>query len=128
MPPVREIAMTARRVFRAFMFMSFPPFVPAAPGLVCLVDQLSPGSLPAPRGPRRGLGRPWVWSRSPRRVGSGRRLLGVMAQVRLRQAVLCARDLEGTVERLRTELALGEPYRDPEVGYFGLENAVFAIG
>lgn len=47
---------------------------------------------------------------------------------RLRQAVLCARDLEPTVERLRSELGLGEPYRDPEVGYFGLENAVFAIG
>lgn len=47
---------------------------------------------------------------------------------RLRQAVICARDLEPTVERLRSELGLGEPYRDPEVGYFGLENAVFAIG
>lgn len=47
---------------------------------------------------------------------------------RLRQAVLCARDLEPTVERLRADLGLGEPYRDPEVGYFGLENAVFAIG
>lgn len=49
-------------------------------------------------------------------------------QPRLRQAVLCARDLEPTVERLRSELGVGEPYRDPEVGYFGLENAVFAIG
>lgn len=47
---------------------------------------------------------------------------------RLRQAVLAARDLERTVERLRQELALGEPYRDPAVAHFGLENAVFAIG
>ncbi|MFN8149632.1 MAG: VOC family protein [Solirubrobacterales bacterium] len=47
---------------------------------------------------------------------------------RLRQAVLCARDLEVTVDRLREELGLGEPYRDPAVAYFGLANAVFAIG
>ena len=47
---------------------------------------------------------------------------------RLRQAVLCAHDLEGTVWRLREELGLGEPYRDPAVAYFGLANAVFAIG
>lgn len=47
---------------------------------------------------------------------------------RLRQAVLVARDLEPTVERLREELGLGEPYRDPAVAYFGLADAVFAIG
>jgi hypothetical protein len=48
--------------------------------------------------------------------------------VRLRQAVLVARDLEPLVERLRSELGLGEPFRDPGVGQFGLENVVFAIG
>jgi catechol 2,3-dioxygenase-like lactoylglutathione lyase family enzyme len=47
---------------------------------------------------------------------------------RLRQAVLAARDLEQTVDRLRGEFGLGEPYRDPGVAYFGLANAVFAIG
>jgi hypothetical protein len=47
---------------------------------------------------------------------------------RLRQAVLAARDLEPTVERLRQELGLGEPYRDPAVAHFGLANAVFAVG
>lgn len=47
---------------------------------------------------------------------------------RLRQAVLAARDLEQTLERLRAELGLGEPYRDPAVAHFGLANAVFAIG
>jgi hypothetical protein len=47
---------------------------------------------------------------------------------RLRQAVLAARDLEPTIEHLRREFGLGEPYRDPAVGYFGLANAVFAIG
>ncbi len=47
---------------------------------------------------------------------------------RLRQAVLAARDLEGTIAQLREEHGLGEPYRDPAVEYFGLANAVFAIG
>lgn len=47
---------------------------------------------------------------------------------RLRQAVLAARDLEQAVERLRGQFELGEPYSDPAVGHFGLENAVFAIG
>ena len=48
--------------------------------------------------------------------------------VRLRQAVLAARDLDALAERLRGELDLGEPYNDPAVAYFGLRNAVFAIG
>jgi len=39
-----------------------------------------------------------------------------------------ARELEPTIERLQEEFGLGEPYRDPAVGYFGLANAVFAIG
>lgn len=48
--------------------------------------------------------------------------------MRLRQAVLVARELEPAVALLRAELGLGEPYRDPGVAEFGLENAVFAIG
>jgi hypothetical protein len=47
---------------------------------------------------------------------------------RLRQAVLAATDLERIVSGLRREFALGEPYRDPGVAYFGLANAVFALG
>jgi catechol 2,3-dioxygenase-like lactoylglutathione lyase family enzyme len=47
---------------------------------------------------------------------------------RLRQAVLAAQDLRQTVDWLRGELGLGEPYRDPGVAHFGLANAVFAIG
>jgi hypothetical protein len=47
---------------------------------------------------------------------------------RLRQAVFAARDLDATVERLRSQLGLGEPFADPAVAYFGLRNAVFAIG
>jgi Glyoxalase-like domain len=47
---------------------------------------------------------------------------------RIRQAALAARDLEQTVGRLRGELGLGEPFADPAVAYFGLRNAVFAIG
>jgi hypothetical protein len=50
------------------------------------------------------------------------------AGVRLRQAVLVARDLAPVAERLRDELGLGEPFADPGVGAFGLHNAVYAIG
>jgi hypothetical protein len=48
--------------------------------------------------------------------------------VRLRQAVLAARDLDAVADRLRAELALGEPFADPGVAHFGLRNAVFAVG
>ena len=48
--------------------------------------------------------------------------------VRLRQAVLVARDLEPVSEHLRSEVGLGEPFADPGVGAFGLNNAVYAIG
>jgi hypothetical protein len=41
---------------------------------------------------------------------------------------LVARRLEPVVEQVRRELGLGEPYHDPGVGVFGLENAVFSIG
>ncbi len=47
---------------------------------------------------------------------------------RLRQAVIAARDLDAVAGRLRDELGLGEPFADPGVGYFGLRNAVFALG
>ncbi len=46
---------------------------------------------------------------------------------RLRQAVIAVGDLDPAVELLR-ELGLGEPFADPAVSYFGLRNAVFAIG
>jgi hypothetical protein len=48
--------------------------------------------------------------------------------VRLRQAVLVAGDLEPAAEALRAALNLGEPFRDPGVGEFGLANVVFALG
>ncbi len=47
---------------------------------------------------------------------------------RLRQAVIAVSDLEGSVALLRAGLGLGEPFADPAVAYFGLRNAVFAIG
>jgi Glyoxalase-like domain len=47
---------------------------------------------------------------------------------RLRQAVLAASDLDAVTEQLRRTLRLGEPYADPGVEYFGLRNAVFALG
>jgi hypothetical protein len=48
--------------------------------------------------------------------------------VRLRQAVLVAQELEPVAAALRTALGLGEPFRDPGVGEFGLTNTVFAVG
>ena len=48
--------------------------------------------------------------------------------LRIRQAVIAARDLSATRDRLESELSLREPYADPAVSYFGLENAVYAIG
>src|ERR1019366_3725502 len=49
-------------------------------------------------------------------------------RVRLRQAVLAARDLEPAADALRSALGLGQPFRDPGVAEFGLANVVFAIG
>jgi hypothetical protein len=48
--------------------------------------------------------------------------------VRLRQAVLVAAELEPAAQALRAALGLGEPFRDPGVGEFGLANVVFALG
>jgi hypothetical protein len=49
-------------------------------------------------------------------------------RVRLRQAVLVAAELEPVASALQAALALGEPFRDPGVGEFGLANTVFALG
>src|SRR5271165_1118491 len=50
------------------------------------------------------------------------------ARVRLRQAVLVAAELEPVASSLRSTLGLGEPFRDPGVGEFGLANVVFSLG
>ncbi|CAN5548095.1 hypothetical protein BH10ACT11_BH10ACT11_04580 [soil metagenome] len=50
------------------------------------------------------------------------------APARLRQAVFAARDLETAVAGLREQYELAEPFSDPAVAHFGLQNAVFAIG
>ncbi len=50
------------------------------------------------------------------------------AAVRLRQAVLAAADLDAAAGALRSSFSLGEPFADEGVGYFGLRNAVFALG
>jgi hypothetical protein len=42
--------------------------------------------------------------------------------------VLVAAELEPVASALRSSLSLGEPFRDPGVGEFGLTNAVFALG
>ena len=41
---------------------------------------------------------------------------------------MAARDLDAVADELRERLRLGEPYADPGVAYFGLRNAVFALG
>ena len=51
-----------------------------------------------------------------------------MSATRLRQIALVARDLAAAADRLADKLGLGAPYRDPGVGEFGLDNAVFAVG
>ncbi|HEV7584629.1 MAG TPA: VOC family protein [Solirubrobacteraceae bacterium] len=53
---------------------------------------------------------------------------GPRPKVRLRQAVIAAAELAPVAGALRAALDLGEPFRDPGVGEFGLENAVFALG
>src|SRR2546423_6013078 len=46
----------------------------------------------------------------------------------MRQVVLAAHELEPVAAQLRESLGLGEPFADPNVGEFGLHNAVFALG
>jgi len=48
--------------------------------------------------------------------------------MQLRQVALVASDLESTVEDIRAVLGVAVAYRDPGVGTFGLENALFAVG
>ena len=46
----------------------------------------------------------------------------------IRQIVLAARDLKTTVAQLQSVLGVNVCYHDPEVGKFGLENALMTIG
>ncbi|MDJ0787099.1 MAG: VOC family protein [Myxococcota bacterium] len=48
--------------------------------------------------------------------------------MRLRQVALVAEDLAARVDELRSVLALGEPFQDPGVEVFGLDNAVMPVG
>jgi len=63
---------------------------------------------------------------APEAAGSG--APDAAAAVRLRQAVLAAGDLDAVAGTLRSAFSLGEPFADEGVGYFGLRNAVFALG
>jgi hypothetical protein len=47
--------------------------------------------------------------------------------VRLRQAVIVAEQIEPLAAALQSALGLQEPFRDPGVGQFGLNNVVFAL-
>jgi hypothetical protein len=48
--------------------------------------------------------------------------------VRLRQLALVARQLEAVVDEFCSQLGVEVAYRDPAVGYFGLQNALMAVG
>lgn len=48
--------------------------------------------------------------------------------IRLRQVIIAARDLDATVDRLRTELDLRVCFKDPSVAEFGLRNALLTVG
>lgn len=48
--------------------------------------------------------------------------------LRIRQAVLVARDRDAVVEALRAKLPLADPFHDPEVAQFGVHNSVMALG
>jgi hypothetical protein len=49
-------------------------------------------------------------------------------RVRLRQAVFVADELEPLCGELERELGVRDPFHDPGVGEFGLENSVYALG
>ncbi|HME95304.1 MAG TPA: VOC family protein [Methylomirabilota bacterium] len=51
-----------------------------------------------------------------------------MSGIRMRQICLVARRLEPVVEQLQSVLELPVCHRDPGVGKYGLENALFPIG
>lgn len=51
-----------------------------------------------------------------------------MTALRLRQAVLVARDLDEASARIEGGLGLRDPYADPGVGQFGLRNLVYEAG
>jgi len=48
--------------------------------------------------------------------------------IRLRQAVIAARDLGSTVDTLCSQLGISVCFNDPGVAEFGLENALMVIG
>lgn len=51
-----------------------------------------------------------------------------MTLPRLRQVALAARELDPVTQRLESVLGLAEPFRDPGIVHFGLQNAVYAAG
>ena len=51
-----------------------------------------------------------------------------MSGLRMRQICLVARSLAPVVDEIRSVLALEVCHRDPGVGKFGLENALFPVG
>jgi hypothetical protein len=58
----------------------------------------------------------------------GHRLVSPNGLPRLRQVALATKDLAATSDRLQRSFGWEDPFHDPGVGAFGLENAVFAVG
>ena len=48
--------------------------------------------------------------------------------MRIRQIVFAAQDLAQSREQLAALFGLAEPFRDPGVAEFGIDNAVFSLG
>lgn len=63
-----------------------------------------------------------------RTASLGFRVIVVGASLRLRQVALVARELKGVADDLEAALGLADPYHDPGISSFGLENAVWAVG
>jgi hypothetical protein len=51
-----------------------------------------------------------------------------MTKTRLRQVVLCARELEPVAAELEAALGVSDGFNDPGVGAFGLRNVVYSAG
>ena len=52
----------------------------------------------------------------------------VSGRPRLRQVALVARDLDTVGTELEASLGIADPYHDPGISYFGLENSVWPVG
>src|SRR5271154_3715044 len=98
-----------------------------AKATACARNRLPRGGARAPLNARLGRSAEARRRTSDARAASLALVSEERSRVRLRQAVLVAAELEPVATALRGALDLGEPFRDPGVGVFGLANTVFAL-